>query len=239
MHLSKRLQRVADNVLSGGVVADIGCDHGFTSIYLIRHKKVTKAIAMDINEGPLQRAKEHMLSYGVQEQMELRLSDGLQKLDADEADTLLISGMGGALICHILEAKADVAKSAKELVLSPQSEIFLVRRCLHSMGFCIVHEEMILDQGKYYVVIRATKDSKQEKEQYQHEEDYIYGYRLIEEKDPVFIAFLKKEEKRVCKILDGMAKKTLSANAMQQYEDLKKELEQIHMVQQRMCSNEA
>ena len=89
-----------------------------------------------------------MLSYGVEEHMELRLSDGLQMLDADEADTLLISGMGGALICQILEAKEEVTKSAKELVLSPQSEIFLVRKCLHCMGFCIAHEEMLLDQGK-------------------------------------------------------------------------------------------
>lgn len=234
MHLSKRIQRVADNVLSGGVVADIGCDHGFTSIYLIRHKKVTKAIAMDINEGPLERAKEHMLSYGVEEHMELRLSDGLQMLDADEADTLLISGMGGALICQILEAKEEVTKSAKELVLSPQSEIFLVRKCLHGMGFCIAHEEMLLDQGKYYVVIRAVKAKEKEKEQYQREEDYIYGHCLIEDKDPFFIGFLKKEEKRVRRILEGMAQKTLSANAMKQYAGLKKELEQIHTVQQRI-----
>ena len=175
-----------------------------------------------------------MLSYGVEEHMELRLSDGLQMLDADEADTLLISGMGGALICQILEAKEEVTKSAKELVLSPQSEIFLVRKCLHCMGFCIAHEEMLLDQGKYYVIIRAVKAKEKEKEQYQREEDYIYGHCLIEDKDPFFIGFLKKEEKRVSRILEGMAQKTLSANAMKQYAGLKKELEQIHTVQQRI-----
>ena len=102
------------------------------------------------------------------------------------------------------------------------------------MGFCIAHEEMLLDQWKYYVIIRAVKAKEKEKEQYQREEDYIYGHCLIEDKDPFFIGFLKKEEKRVRRILEGMAQKTLSANAMKQYAGLKKELEQIHTVQQRI-----
>lgn len=230
MHLSKRLQRVAANVLSNGVVADIGCDHGFTSIYLIEHQKAAKAIAMDINSGPLERAREHVKEYEMQDEITLRLSDGAKKLAPNEADTLLISGMGGALICNILQDSKEVTKSAKELVLSPQSEVFLVRKCIHELGFCIAHEEMVLDQGKYYVIIRAI----QGQEQYNIEEDYLYGQKLIEEKDEVFAAFLLKEEKRVIRILEGMSNKALSSNAIRQKQNLEDELTQIRNVQNRM-----
>lgn len=198
MQLSRRLQRVAANVLSGGVVADIGCDHGFTSIYLVSGGQAASAIAMDINPGPLQRATEHVQSYGMQNQIQIRLSDGTQALRPGEADTILISGMGGGLIERILRQNPDVTGSARELVLSPQSEIFRVRKTLHDMGFRIASEEMISDMGKYYVIIRAVPG----KENYFREDEYIYGKYLIDQRNPLLKEFLEKELVRICGILE-------------------------------------
>lgn len=188
MQLSKRLRRVAANVQSGGVVADVGCDHGFTSIYLVQQGLVSEAIAMDVNRGPLQRAAEHIEQYGLTGKIQLRLSDGLQKLAPGEADTILISGLGGTLMARLLEQGRDVAAGAGELVLSPQSEIFLVRRKIHELGYAIVHEEMVVDQKKYYVILRAVPGREAYREQ-----EYFYGRKLIQERDPVFREFLKKE----------------------------------------------
>lgn len=217
MKLSKRLQRVTANVLSGGVVADIGCDHGFTSIYLIQRGMAVKAIATDINIGPLERARKHVHEYGMEDKILLRLSDGAKEIVPGEADTILISGMGGALIARILREGEEVIHSAKELVLSPQSEVSLVRVCIHEMGFRIVHEEMVIDQGKFYVVIRAVAGQ----EKYQEPWEYIYGKYLIENKDPVCMAFLEKEQGRVDKILDRLSKQ----------EDTLKKRENIHKIE--------
>ena len=95
MQLSKRLETVAGMVQSGGVVADVGCDHGFTSIFLVKKDLAKKAVAMDINPGPIERAREHIAQYEMEDRIETRLSDGLDGLTAGEADTILISGMGG------------------------------------------------------------------------------------------------------------------------------------------------
>ena len=230
MHLSRRLQRVAANVCSGGVVADIGCDHGFTSIYLVQENKAVSAIAMDVNQGPLKRAKEHILQYGMSDRITLRLSDGLLKLMPGEADTLLISGMGGALIARILTDGSEVAAAAKELVLSPQSEAFLVRKCVHRLGFQIASEEMLADQGKYYVVIRAVPGN----ERYGEEIDYLYGKKLMDRQDIIFFQYMKKEEARVNKVLQGLPGQGLSAVGEQRKKDLQQERAQIKKVLNRI-----
>ena len=155
MQLSKRLQTVAHLVHSGGVVADIGCDHGFTIIYLVMNQLASAGIAMDVADGPLMRAKEHIHQYGLDNRIALRKSDDLQQLVEGEADTILISGIGGALMERILREFPHVTQSAKELVLSPQSEIYKVRHALHDLGFVIAQEEMVFDQGKYYTIIRC------------------------------------------------------------------------------------
>lgn len=231
MRLSRRLKRLADNVLSKGVVADIGCDHGFTSIYLVQQGLADRAIAMDINQGPLNRAKEHIMQYQMQDRISLRLSDGAKKLSPGEVDTLLISGMGGALICRILRESEKVTQSVSELVLSPQSEVHLVRRCIHEMGFMIAAEEMVAEQGKYYVLIRAIPGQ----EVYSQEVDYIYGKKLIDGRDEVFLRFLQKEEYRVAEVLENMKKQELSAEGKRKKQKLMQESVQIQQVWNRMC----
>ena len=223
MQISKRLETVARQMESGGVVADIGCDHGFTSIFLIQEGLASRAIAMDIRKGPLGAAREHVRQYGLEDKIELRLSDGAQKLQPGEVDTLLISGMGGALICGILEASPEVVKKTKELILSPQSEIYLVRKLVHRLGFRIERETMLVDQGKYYVIIRAVPGQ----EIYDREEEYLYGRYLLRQKDGVLLGFLERELQRVERILGSMEQSELSEGGCRQRQELLKKQRMI------------
>ena len=136
--LSKRMQMVANMATPGNVLADIGCDHGFVSIYLVENKICPKVIAMDVNEGPLLRAKEHIEERGLAEYIDIRLSDGMEKLALEEAEGVLAAGMGGRLVIRILSDYIEKAKSLKEVILQPQSELHLVREFLTEQGFHIL-----------------------------------------------------------------------------------------------------
>ena len=105
MQLSKRLRAAAGMVTKGNIVADVGCDHAYTSIYLCKEGIAPRVIAMDVNKGPLQGAKTHVEQAGLSEQIDIRLSDGLQKLMPGEADTVLLCGMGGLLMIKILSLR--------------------------------------------------------------------------------------------------------------------------------------
>ena len=146
--LSKRLLIVASMVEKDSVVADIGTDHAYIPIYLVEQGVCKKAIAMDVNPGPLERAREHILASGLSEQIVTRLSDGLAKLSENEADTYVIAGMGGPLMVSILARRMDLLQKGKTLVLQPQSEIGEVREFLIHNHYKIIQEEMIYDMEK-------------------------------------------------------------------------------------------
>ena len=103
MQISERLRTVAGMVSPGCRLADVGTDHAYIPIYLMQNGVIPQAVAMDINQGPLLRATENIRRYGLTGRIETRLSDGLEKLQAGEADTILIAGMGGLLMVRILE----------------------------------------------------------------------------------------------------------------------------------------
>ena len=96
------MKAVAAMVTSGGVLADVGTDHGYIPIALIQRQRIKSAIAMDINKGPLARAQDNIASARLGDYIQTRLSDGVAALGEGEADSILIAGMGGELVIHIL-----------------------------------------------------------------------------------------------------------------------------------------
>ncbi len=161
--LSRRLRTVAGMVTRGHRVCDVGCDHGFVPVYLVQQGISPGVLAMDLREGPLRAAREHVSAYGLEGQIETRLSDGLHNYKAGEADTLICAGMGGGLMMRILEAEREKTDSFRKLVLQPQSEIERFRRFLRERGSVILDEEMVEEDGKFYQVIRAGRGGKEDR----------------------------------------------------------------------------
>ncbi len=116
---------------------------------------IPSAFAMDINEGPLSRAREHVEENGLSDRIELRLSDGLCALQPGEAETAVLAGMGGGLMIRILKNSPDVTAGMKEFILQPQSEIARVRAFLLEEGFLFIREDMVFEDGKFYPMMKV------------------------------------------------------------------------------------
>lgn len=218
IQISRRLQSVASFVQEGKILADVGCDHGYIPIYLLQKKKIEKAIAMDINQGPLMRAKEHIQEWGLENYIDTRLSDGVDALKPNEAQSVVIAGMGGPLMEKILTEGEEVLETAIELVLQPQSEIGHFRKFLSENGYCITHEEMILEDGKYYPIMRVVHG----KMEAQTEAEYLYGKKLLQNRNSVLKEFLKREQKKAEELL-GKLNNSQTASAKTRISQLEKE----------------
>ncbi len=155
MQLSKRLEMLIRLAGTGERAADIGTDHGMVPIELVRRGAFFRALASDVRKGPLAAADAHVREAGLAERITLRLGDGLKVLSPGEADVILISGMGGALMRRLLRDGEAAAKAARRLVLSPQSEIPEFRSFLQKNGYRITDEEIVFEDGKYYFLICA------------------------------------------------------------------------------------
>ena len=160
MILSNRMEAVVNMVSPQSfVIADIGCDHAYVSIALVERKLAQKVIAMDVRKGPLEIAKKNVTAYAMTDEIELRLSDGLDKILPGEADVIVIAGMGGLLIRDILERGKkilDVDGKRPELILQPQSDLAEVRIFLQENAYDIQQEKMLIEEGKYYTIIKAV-----------------------------------------------------------------------------------
>lgn len=189
MELSKRLTAVAGLVTEGASVADIGTDHGYIPIYLVKNGVIPRAVAIDINKGPLERARMHIIGHGLKDKIEVRLSDGLEKVRPGEADCIIAAGMGGGLVIHILKEGKAVADAARECILQPQSEIWRVRKYLAESGFVIVAEDMVEEDGKFYPMMKAVHGSPEHYEPW----EYLYGKKLLETRHPVLEKYLLRE----------------------------------------------
>ena len=232
---------MASMVTTGGILADIGTDHAYVPIALVQRQKIKGAIAMDINEGPLARAQEHIRAARLEEYIQTRLSDGAEALLPNEADSILIAGMGGELILHILTEGESVCSTAKELILQPQSEIHKVREYLRRHQYKIEDEDMVCEEGKYYPMMRvhyqaeknedadkAIKDMENSKEQKKsrYKVECLYGRYLLMEKNPVLRRFLVRQHRQLTQILQTLEAQKESEQIIRRIAEVQEKLQQ-------------
>ena len=206
-YLSVRLKAVAELVSDGRCLADIGTDHAYIPIWLVKSGRISEAIAADVNRGPLQRALEHVRDNGLEDRIKLRLSDGFLALKPGEADSAVLAGMGGGLMIRILKEGARVVEHLEECILQPQSEIEKVRAFLLEEGFLFIREDMVLDDGKYYPMMKVAPPGQKDtcsRERWSPVE-LRYGRLLLRDRNSVLRAFLEREIRLKKEILSALA----------------------------------
>lgn len=229
MQLSKRLNAVVKLAGKCRCVADIGTDHGYIPIYMIQQNLAQNAVAMDVNKGPLERANQNIKSYRMEKCITTRLSDGVAELKEEEADCVIIAGMGGLLTIRILEAGREVLQTVDTLVLQPQSEIGQVRIWLAEHGYRITDEDMVLDDGKYYPMMRAEHGEQEA----WTEQEYAFGKYLIQKQNLVLKEFLQKEERLCREILHSLDGKS-GEHIEKRRTEVKERQNQIHLAEEEM-----
>lgn len=182
--MNLRLNKLAEMVDADSRVADIGTDHAYLPIELVKAGKIKFAIASDIAEGPLDNAKQDIEAAGVANKVETRLGPGLKTVSNDDhIDTIVIAGMGGKLMTQILTAACQDGLEMETLILEPNVGEFGVRTWLAANHFSIINEEILAEAGHIYEIIKAKKTGDHwqltEKEEY-------FGPYLLQEKNSVF-----------------------------------------------------
>ncbi len=228
MKLSKRMKAIAAMITPNGVLADVGTDHGYIPIYMAQQKQISKAIAMDINRGPLSKAQEHIKQYCLAQYIETRLSDGVDRLEPNEADTIVIAGMGGDLTIRILKQGESVCRLTKELILQPQSKISEVREFLRENNYKIVDEDMVYEDGKYYPIMRVIPVEKDFFWDTIREEQKrvcdIYGPLLLKNGNPTLRRFLVCQHRQLTEILAELENHTHSKKIETRKNEIKQKL---------------
>ncbi len=219
--LSNRLQAVARQIPAGLRVADVGTDHGYLPVYLVVNDIAPKVIASDRGKRPLDSARQLISLLSLENQIDVRLGDGLSVLQRDEAEVICLAGMGGVAIKEIISAGLPLAQVAKRLVLQPQRNVPAVRRFLVANGFKIVAEDLAEDDGFYYEIIAVEPGLMELTEQ-----EADFGPLLLRDGHPLFKDFLILKETDLTQLLAAMADNN-SKDSLQRKKQLEEEISRI------------
>jgi len=222
MILKGRIKFIADMTPECNILSDIGTDHAYIPIYMVKNERCRKAIACDIREGPVAVANRHIKQFGLEGRIETRLGSGLKPISEEEMDVCVIAGMGGVLIREILAEDIEKAKLAKTLVIQPMNCIETVREWLYGNGFDIYDEGLINEGFRIYnvIVARWTGNTVSKDEFYYH-----IGEKLIEKKDPLLKRYIQRRLDIINKVLSEMkAMKDPDFYVIDQHKKMREEL---------------
>ena len=191
MKLTDRLLKIASLVDEGKKIADIGTDHGYIPVFLLNNKKIDFAILADVNKGPLENARKEVRHNKLDNKVDLRLGSGIEVLNDNEVDEIIIAGMGGILIGELLEAKKSVAQNAEKLILQLMQAQAELRKYLYNNGFEVIDEVLVKEDFRIYEIIVAKYTGR--KTEVTDAIYYEVSKKLIEKKDELLAEFLNKK----------------------------------------------
>lgn len=200
LKLTERLQLVADFLDPCECFADIGTDHAYLPVWMLQNGKARYAIAADINPNPLKNARNTLAQYGFAEQIELRLSDGLQNIAPWEVGAIAVAGMGGNQIADMISGTPWLQNAEIQLVLQPMTHFEDVRRALRENGFSVLREETVAEGERVYLALSARYSG----EIREYPEWYDYAGTLPQNPTETNLLFLKKVLARLQKRADAL-----------------------------------
>lgn len=211
MELSKRLKRIAEHVDKCESVADIGTDHGYIPIYLVKEGICKKAIASDINKGPIEKAKVNVAFEGVSNKVKCLLGPGLNPLKLGEVNGVILAGMGGNLTRDILLADMEKVKKYDFIILQPAQNPEVLREFLYKNDYEIIDEDLIKDEGRFYELFKVKYNENSEKLVFEDGLYYEVSPLLREKNHPLFKEFIEEKINRCETILSFIKEDTEAA----------------------------
>ena len=187
-NLSIRLKEISTFIPDNISLVDIGCDHALLDIYLYKNRKNIKIIAADINKNALEQAKKNIKKYKLEDYIETRISNGLNNIDKDEIDTIVISGMGAHTIVGILYSNMNKLSNVSNIIVQSNNHIEFLRKKITLIGYYIDNEKLVKDNDIIYTIISFKKGKKR----YNRKELY-FGPYLLKENSSLFKEKNKKD----------------------------------------------
>ena len=212
--LSPRLNKISELINDSDVTADIGTDHA--------------VIASDIKTGPIKRAESTVKKYDMSDFISLRQGAGLETITpGNNVDTIVIAGMGGLVISSILENSPEILNQAKKIILQPMTMVPELRDYLYKGDFKNIKEYLAVEENKIYNIISAEpgKDKYEEPSPV----ELFLGRSLINERPEHFSSYVKRQENKVLKIIDGLSKSSEPENIekIRYYKNLLSDIEKF------------
>lgn len=222
MIISRRLKLISDLVKDVDSVVDVGTDHGYVVIDLVKEGRVKKAIASDINKGPVERARKNVADHNLTDKIECRLGGGLTTVKPGEVQAAVIAGMGGNLIRDILLDSEEVFKSLQYVIVQPVQNPEVLREYVYKLGWNLEDEWIIFDEDKYYEIFKVSYGKTPRRvEPIYNEVSEI----LLQKKDAVYRDYLNHKIAKYSRIYEGLKEDTENARARKQ--ELKEKIEAL------------
>jgi len=197
-----RLMTVASYVRNGSAVADIGSDHAYLPIMLVKNGIVSRALASDVVDGPVKNARENVNAYGLDGCITVKKADGLDGIEDFAPDDIIIAGMGGELTAAIIERSEYVKNERIRLILQPMTRAEMLRGFLAESGFDITDETLCEEDGRVYQVICCHYDGQ--KHTYTAAELYC-GKHILKKRQPFLKRHIEKTASKLRDRINGLA----------------------------------
>lgn len=229
MELGIRLNKIASMVDSCECVADIGTDHAYIPIFLVEGKICNRAIASDINYGPVKKAENNVKNHHLENKIDCRQGDGLRTINIGEAQCAIIAGMGGNLIRDIIEESMEIFKDLSTVILQPVQNPEVLRQYIYNSGYNILAEELCYEEGKYYEIIKISYSKN-----YREMEPIFYeiSEKLIEKKHPLIKQYISYKLNKYSKIYNNINE--ITETALARKKELRYKIEKLEELQ-KLC----